>query len=155
MKYKLFKDDPSLTAAYGCKGGCIYTTAKKPDTMWCFKFGLLPVTCHDEKKFYWSYADIDKTGPAFWAEAYEGCNGKSQSPIDIPSPPASTAAEISPMTMTKYDQVRIARLSNDEEHYIIKRLTNGTFKNNGHTAVSTSLVSVTFTTHFLASNWTW
>ena len=74
------------------------------------------------EKFHWSYADVNKTGPAFWGKAYEvfchsalvlclnvssqGCNGKSQSPIDIPSPPDSTPAEISPMTMTKYDKVR-------------------------------------------------
>merc|ERR1711913_144325 len=56
--------------------------------------------------------------------------------MGIPAPPVSPAAEETPLVMTNYDKVRIARLSNSEEHYQSgnKRLTNGTFQNNGHTA---------------------
>lgn len=35
----------------------------------------------------------------------KGCNGQSQSPIDIPRPPASPAAETTPLVMTNYDKV--------------------------------------------------
>jgi len=135
VEYKLLKDDPSLTASYGCKGGCIYVIPEDPEPqpMWCFKPGSLQVKCLDAKP--WSYSN--GTGPSFWGDAYEGCNGKSQSPIDIPSPPASPTPEVTPLVMAKYDKVRIASLANKEEtNEVLKdsRLSNGTLKNNGHTA---------------------
>jgi len=133
VNYVLSKDDPSLTFGYGCKNGCTYTTDQNPDMMFCFKDGSLPVKCLDD--FHWSYSNADGTGPGFWGLGYEGCNGLSQSPIDIPPPPASPAPEDTPLLMTKYDQVRIARLSNTEENNGGQsRLSDGTFKNNGHTA---------------------
>jgi len=132
VNYMLSNDDPSLTTAYGCKNGCIYTTEQNPDMMFCFQNGLLPVECLDE--FHWSY-ESDGTGPESWGIGYEGCNGQSQSPIDIPPPPESPTAEGTPLVMTNYDQVRIERLGNKEESYDkTSRLTDGTFKNNGHTA---------------------
>lgn len=137
VDYVLFKDDPSLTLAYGCKTGCVYTTRQDPDLMFCFRAGPLPVKCLDDV-FHWSYSDADGTGPAFWGTEFQGCNGLAQSPIDIPAPPANPQPERIPLVMTNYDKVRIQSLSNSEEHNSWetgkKRLTNGTFKNNGHTA---------------------
>jgi len=135
VDYVLLKDDPTLTLAYGCKNGCVYTTEKDTDLMFCFRTGHLPVECLDDG-FHWSYSDAEGTGPEFWGTEFEGCNGLSQSPIDIPAPPDSPTPEGTPLVMTNYDKVRIASLSNEEEHYVTgrKRLTNGTFKNNGHTA---------------------
>ena len=40
----------------------------------------------------------------------QGCDGLSQSPIDIPPPPESPAPEETPLVMTNYDQVRRERL---------------------------------------------
>ena len=36
----------------------------------------------------------------------QGCNGQSQSPIDIPAPPDSPSPEVTPLVMTNYDKVR-------------------------------------------------
>jgi len=134
VDYVLLKDDPTLTQAYGCKNGCVYTTVQDPDLMFCFRTGILPVECLDGG-FHWSYSDAEGTGPEFWGTEFEGCNGRSQSPIDIPAPDNPKPEGI-PLVMTNYGKVRIESLSNDEEHYLTgkKRLTNGTFKNNGHTA---------------------
>jgi len=135
VNYLLFKDDPSLTLAHGCKNGCVYTTEQDSQLRFCFRAGILPVKCLDDG-FHWSYSDSEGTGPGFWGTEFEGCNGLSQSPIDIPAPPDSPTPEGSPLVMTNYDKVRIQSLSNDEEHYETgkKRLTKGTFQNNGHTA---------------------
>ena len=54
--------------------------------------------------------------------------------------------------------MRIAVLANKEEtNEVLKdsRLSNGTFKNNGHTAVSRDGEMSDRTMSFLASNWTW
>jgi len=135
LVYLLFKDDPSLTLDYGCKDGCVYKGQQDPNLMVCFRTGPLPVECL-AGGFHWSYSDADGTGPGFWGTEFEGCNGQSQSPIDIPSPPDTPSPEVTPLVMTNYDKVRIKILSNSAEHYETgeKRLTEGTFKNNGHTA---------------------
>jgi len=138
VEYVLLKEDSSLTDGYGCKNGCIYKSKEDSEEMFCFKTGILPVQCHDAK--HWSYSKTDGTGPEFWGKEYEACNGLSQSPIDIPSPPDNPTPEVTPLVMKNYDKVRLAELRNAPEHIIgengesQKRLSNGTFKNNGHTA---------------------
>ena len=88
--------------------------------------------------WHWGYEGV--YGPACWGFHHPACNGRKQSPIDIKyagvsptSEPSGTALE-----MTNYAAVKFSKFSNTGEHYGSddKRVTNGIFKNNGHTAVT-------------------
>merc|ERR1711862_931885 len=68
-------------------------------------------------------------------QCFDACNGMKQSPIDIPKFMLSSGSK--PLTFSKYDEVKVNVLKNTNEHYTIDgddRLTDGTLKNNGHTA---------------------
>jgi len=134
--YKLFesgKDDE--TSKYGCKNGCVYVTGEDEVDKYCFKAGALPVKCLD---FHWCYEG--DCGPDKWGTAFEACNGKEQSPIDIKYAGGSPSAEPAAINFANYDKIRIEDfiLTNSEEHYNgipdRDRLEAGTVKNNGHTA---------------------
>merc|ERR1712106_620224 len=131
-------DKEDKTKAFGCKDGCVYKADEDPIDRFCFKDGVLPVTCLDDGKghaFHWCYEG--KCGPSHWADEFPVCNGTSQSPIDIVTGP-TPKPEATPLKFENYDKIRIDQLSNSEEHIIQDgkgdRLENGTVKNNGHTA---------------------
>jgi len=137
--YTLAETDVDDTAKFGCKDGCVYKAEEDPVDRFCFKDGVLPVTCLDggEHEFHWCYEGA--CGPERWGDEFPACNGQSQSPIDIVTGP-SPVAEPSPLNFGNYDKIRIDSLSHSEEHYDgappekKQRLEDGTVKNNGHTA---------------------
>ena len=86
-----------------------------------------------EKEHHWSYEG--SAGPTHWGEEFPACNGLKQSPIDIVIVGAIGQAEPAPITFGNYDQIRMVELGNTGEHYPgSTRLTEGSIKNNGHTA---------------------
>ena len=102
--------------------------------------------------WHWGYEGV--YGPDCWGTHYEACNGVKQSPIDIPAKYGGLlpGTETTPLSMTGYAAVRFSTLSNTGENYgkyhpygsygygkrdaDDNRVSNGIFKNNGHTAVS-------------------
>lgn len=131
-------DKEDMTKKFGCKNGCVYMADEDPVDRFCFKDGVLPVTCLDDGEghsFHWGYEG--EVGPAHWADEFPVCNGTSQSPINIITG-AAVQAEPAPINFGNYDKIRIETLGNTGEHYGATgkggRLENGTVKNNGHTA---------------------
>ena len=95
---------------------------------------------YDGDDWYWGYQGV--YGPRCWGLHYDACNGRKQSPIDIPTLFSflTVRPETDPLEMTGYTAVRFNKLSNTGENYGRyqdegKRISNGLFKNNGHTAV--------------------
>lgn len=95
-------------------------------------------------KWHWGYEGV--YGPSCWGTHVEACNGRKQSPIDIPAKYGGLlpGTETVPLSMTGYKAVRFATFSNTGENYGAfqlhqggddDRVSNGIFKNNGHTAV--------------------
>jgi len=94
-------------------------------------------------KWHWGYEGV--YGPSCWGTHVEACNGRKQSPIDIPAKYGGLlpGTETVPLSMTGYKAVRFATFSNTGENYGAfqlhqggddDRVSNGIFKNNGHTA---------------------
>ena len=84
-------------------------------------------------KWHWGYEGV--YGPSCWGTHVEACNGRKQSPIDIPAKYGGLlpGTETVPLSMTGYKAVRFAfqlHQGGDDD-----RVSNGIFKNNGHTAV--------------------
>ena len=108
--------------------------------------------------WHWGYEGV--YGAECWGEHVPACNGVKQSPIDIPAKYGGLlpGTETTPLSMTGYAAVRFNTLSNTGENYgeyqrgyygyygmgygygkrdaDDNRVSNGIFKNNGHTAVS-------------------
>merc|ERR1711910_300109 len=93
--------------------------------------------------WHWGYEGV--YGPSCWGTHVEACNGRKQSPIDIPAKYGGLlpGTETVPLSMTGYKAVRFATFSNTGENYGAfqlhqggddDRVSNGIFKNNGHTA---------------------
>ena len=101
----------------------------------------------------WGYEGV--YGAACWGTHVPACNGVKQSPIDIPAKYGGLlpATESTPLKMSGYAAVRFGTFSNTGENYgkyqrythLVPpraaeedddRVSNGIFKNNGHTAVS-------------------
>jgi len=87
----------------------------------------------------WGYEGV--YGASCWGVHVEACNGVKQSPIDIPAKYGGLlpGTETTPLTMSGYAAVRFATFSNTGENhgsFDRNRVSNGIFKNNGHTAVS-------------------
>ena len=112
----------------------------------------------------WGYEGV--YGAACWGTHVPACNGVKQSPIDIPAKYGGLlpATESTPLSMSGYAAVRFGTFSNTGENYgkyqmdrwygyyglghhgygygkrdaeeDDDRVSNGIFKNNGHTAVS-------------------
>jgi len=90
--------------------------------------------------WHWGYEGV--YGAECWGTHVEACNGVKQSPIDIPAKYGGLLPmqESSPLTMSNYAAVRFATFSNTGENYVNfhgdedDRVSNGIFKNNGHTA---------------------
>ena len=96
---------------------------------------------YDGDDWHWGYEGV--YGPRCWGEHYEACNGLKQSPIDIKALfsfiTAKPEDQAAPLEMSGYSLVKFNKLSNTEENYgryqeESNRVTNGLFKNNGHTA---------------------
>eukprot|EP00092_Neocalanus_flemingeri_P015906 GFUD01017223.1.p1 GENE.GFUD01017223.1~~GFUD01017223.1.p1 ORF type:complete len:367 (-),score=92.28 GFUD01017223.1:416-1516(-) len=124
------------TSMYGCMDGCVYKAEEDHGKRFCFTSGSEPVTCLDgaHHPFHWCYEGA--CGPDHWGEEYPACDGMSQSPINIVTGSAAQSSA-DPITFGNYDQIRMRQLGNTGEHYgAVKesRLTNGSIKNNGHTA---------------------
>ena len=111
--------------------------------------------------WHWGYEGV--YGAACWGTHVPACNGLKQSPIDIPAKYGGLlpGTETTPLSMSGYAAVRFATFSNTGENYgkfhedmerigyygygygkreadgeDDNRVSNGIFKNNGHTAVS-------------------
>jgi len=111
--------------------------------------------------WHWGYEGV--YGAACWGTHYPACNGVKQSPIDIPAKYGGLlpATESTPLSMSGYAAVRFGTFSNTGENYgkyqmdrwygyygyghgygygkrdaeeDDDRVSNGIFKNNGHTA---------------------
>merc|ERR1712012_488928 len=98
------------------------------------------VNCDD---YHWCYEG--DCAPSTWGQCVDACNGQKQSPIDIPvAVQSGPISGTKPLTFTNYENVRVDTLSNSVEHYRNSfnvnvdasgdRITDGTLKNNGHTA---------------------
>ena len=105
-----------------------------------------PVDCtYTGDDWHWGYEGV--YGAACWGVHVPACNGVKQSPIDIPAKYGSLLPmkESTPLTMSNYQAVRFSTFSNTGENYVNfhdhgnnngdDRVSNGIFKNNGHTAV--------------------
>ena len=102
-----------------------------------------PVDCtYTGDDWHWGYEGV--YGAECWGTHVPACNGVKQSPIDIPAKYGGLLPlqESSPLTMSNYAAVRFATFSNTGENYVNfhdedngDRVSNGIFKNNGHTAV--------------------
>jgi len=104
-----------------------------------------PVDCtYTGDDWHWGYEGV--YGAECWGVHVPACNGVKQSPIDIPAKYGSLLPmkESTPLTMSNYRAVRFTTFSNTGENYIQfhshpgddddDRVSNGIFKNNGHTA---------------------
>jgi len=97
------------------------------------------VTITDCDNYHWCYEG--DCAASTWGQCFDACNGMKQSPIDIPKFMLSSGSK--PLTFSKYDEVKVDVLKNTNEHYNFggvevggdgERITDGTLKNNGHTA---------------------
>jgi len=96
--------------------------------------------------WHWGYEGV--YGAECWGVHYEACNGIKQSPIDIPAKYGGLLPmkEKNPLKMSGYKKVRFGAFVNTGENYgnlhstlqlhadDDDRVSNGIFKNNGHTA---------------------
>jgi len=90
-----------------------------------------------DDEFHWGYIP-GKNGPDVWGDYYEDCNGMNQSPIDIMTTGVSPITETTPISMAKYDEVRIQLIGNLQEHFTTPKEEESSsdddvLKNNGHT----------------------
>jgi len=89
--------------------------------------------------WHWGYEGV--YGASCWGTHVPACNGVKQSPIDIPAKYGGLlpGSESTPLKMSNYAAVRFATFSNTGENHgdfskSDDRVSNGIFKNNGHTA---------------------
>ena len=113
-----------------------------------------PVDCtYTGDDWHWGYEGL--YGAECWGVHYEACNGKKQSPIDIPANynGMQPQTESNVLKMSNYALVRFGAFANTGENYgnlhstlqldaDDNRVSNGIFENNGHTAVCIILVLV-------------
>jgi len=91
-----------------------------------------------EEEYHWCYLD-PSCDASTWGDHFELCNGMKQSPIDIVTTGVTQLSETTPLSFTKYDEVRVMVLENTVEHNddrskLDRDVTDNELKNNGHTA---------------------
>ncbi|KAL3856815.1 hypothetical protein ACJMK2_011531 [Sinanodonta woodiana] len=76
-----------------------------------FVLSILRFSLGTESDFHWGYHG--NSGPSYWPQHFEGCAGKSQSPIDIKRKDAEYADNLGVLRFIGYGDVRVHKLRNN------------------------------------------